>query len=55
MGIYVGDSRYDGVGGMHADIPKITTEPRSPADVSEVEIVRPNPALIKAHGNYSVQ
>lgn len=48
------DSRYDGVGGMHVDIPKMTTEPRSPADVSEVEIVRQNPALIKAHGAFMI-
>lgn len=36
---------------MHRDIPKITTELRSPTDVSEIEVEGSNPALIKAHGN----
>lgn len=52
--LYVGDSEITGVGGIHRDIPKMTTDRRSPADVlSDVEIVGPNPVLIKAHGTYS--
>ena len=36
---------------MHKDTPKITTRRRSPANVSKVEVVAADQALIKAHGN----
>ena len=38
---------------MHRDTPKMTTGRRSAADVSKVEVEGANPALIKAHGNFT--
>ena len=51
--LVIGDSEIEGVGGRHSTTPKITTDPRSPSDTSEVEIQGPDTALIKAHGNYT--